>query len=121
VAPAEILVYASPSSKGGMLHRPSIAISNGNSTAIAPEKHCMRQAGRNLGVCHSLVQGWDVASSISIFADGDSTAISPKKHCMRKACRNHCCNQGQLDLRRFDMWWSTCSSAYNMWEYVLKI
>ena len=56
-----------------------------NSTAIAPQKHCMSIPYRNQAVFHSLIQNWDVALSIFIVSDGNSTAITPEKDCMKGA------------------------------------
>ena len=63
-------------------------VSDGNSTAITPDKHCMLPTCRNLGVRHSLIQRRDVALSICIVSDGNSTAITPDKHCMIVTWRN---------------------------------
>ena len=62
--------------------------SSGNSTAITPDKHSTTHTCRNLAVCHSLIQRWDVALSISVASNGNSTAITADKHCVRSACRN---------------------------------
>ena len=54
-----------------------------------PEKHCILKACSNLGVCHSLIQRWDVALSMVITSDGNNNnAITPEKHCMIRTYRD---------------------------------
>ncbi|CAL1128017.1 unnamed protein product [Cladocopium goreaui] len=65
-----------------------------NRAAITSEKDGMQSTRRNLGVCHTLIQRWNVALSLRIVSTSNSTAITSYKRRMNNTSNTTCRHLG---------------------------